>query len=1093
MTSPLQVVASRLASGMGLVYLAYKLYPTRLDRERVLSLPAPRKYLTLFMNRVRSITVGALLGAATPNLVYLAISLMAHLLMQYQGQRCMYWYSTLVRYFMTKPRLKPEVVRQAFLELPIEAAPEPKDHTHPIAAADRSTAGNFMERLGPLLGLKTYFHQRSRFDEKRGRPGSRAYFWVKDLQTKPALFRITEDSLVAMVDVDEYIDMPTFLADYVQPTLLYTFQPSAVARVTPNYSYTFNENNEVEYVVSGGGRYTHQVWNYSQDHLLVSKTFLGIPYKYATYLVDRRATSQDHELVMLTPMGSWSWYGAYIMAVGALQGRPLRRLLVTTPTTLVQSILHTAPPVFLRLETHLQGGAGSSTAEAMVSTGKPLSHICATIPKKIDDTIATLAQVSQYPLTVPQVQSFVDSDREKAAILTQYHRLKASHKPDILCPVEHAVRSYQYHPNPYIPEDKPMIKAFMRPLLNGAFTPTVSASNERECIDARIDRVKAPLIKMTPFLTSVVQEFARLLVPDNLYQTLYPTDMDEVQRRQDAPRQRRNFHTTAGLLSKGIFSMFMKREAYPKVAAPRPISIMDPVDKRDYSTFMYSLEVILKDQPWYAFSKKPKDIASRVADVLKHALFALNTDFSKFDGHVSNVVRELERIILLRAFRPEFHEQVIKLHKAQFFAKAYGTFGSKYNTGYARASGSPETSLFNTVTNAFVAYLAARKSGLDMAQAWASLGIYGGDDGLTANIEPIIYIKAAQDIGQELTADKILRGNFGIKFLSRVYSPHVWEGDVNSCCDLPRQLAKFHTTVGFNTNVTPTDKLLEKTRSFLLTDANTPIIGQFVRRVVDIHGDVPARNEQLKRMHRWFDKYQSDDQYINEPADWMNAYAAQAFPEFDQARYATALSEAKSLNDLMNLPTYIDAPEAKSSIPVVVDGEMLPREGNVRQLTTQVLKQPTSNEEVKGPPVGGQLDTKTPPTPTDRPKRKGRVSAAQYLEIKRQKQALGIWVPEVPRKKESFKEMETRKRLNLTWEERPKRNDHKKAVTEMTGLVTDSTNKTHVGLVSPIPASQAPPRAAVAPELKPMRPKGRKPKPPKVFKDAVTQEVWRKK
>jgi len=57
---------------------------------------------------------------------------------------------------------------------------------------------------------------------------------------------------------------------------------------------------------------------------------------------------------------------------------------------------------------------------------------------------------------------------------------------------------------------------------------------------------------------------------------------------------------------------------------------------------------------------------------------------------------------LLRAFHPDYHTEILDLHQSQFNLKAYGKYGSWYHTEFSRASGSPETSIFNTMFNAFI-------------------------------------------------------------------------------------------------------------------------------------------------------------------------------------------------------------------------------------------------------------------------------------------------------------------------------------------------------------------------------------------------------
>jgi len=585
------------------------------------------------------------------------------------------------------PLLTTDTVRQAFRDTVMPQYSQPSHHSHPVSAVDRSAASAFIDRVGSALGLDVYRVQTSRDDEKRGKPGSRTYFWTTDLTVAPQPMEFPERPLVAMVDVDQYIDMPEFLCDNVHPTLLYTVQPSRVSRVSTDYSYTFNEHNELVYHIAGGSRYQHQVWNYSTDHFVtIRRDEDGTPSRVAAYYVDRKATTDDHELVMLTPIGLWESSGAELYCQ-MIAGRTLERL----------SVVHHE---FTRL-------LSSSTDGMMISTGKPNTYASSFVSACSDDLIATVARTSQYPLTLPQVMAYVP-DRDQALPLLEYHRSKITTKPQVVCPVSLAVRSYQFKPSNFDPAAKIPLQAFMNPFLHGAFAPAKTPSNEEQCVQNRVIDVRPPELPLTGTFARAMDEFACMLIPEP--HLLVPTDHDEVYKRQSKPTQRLTFARAHGTVAKRIVQMFMKAEAYPNVKPPRAISIINPMDKLEYSRYIYAFEQVLKRQKWYAFSKTPGTISARIVELLNTAQTAVNSDFSKFDGHGSNMMRHFERLILLRAFRQDFHQELLDLHRSQYCLKGYGTFDTKYNTEFSRASGSPETSIFNTMVNAFVAFLAFRLS-----------------------------------------------------------------------------------------------------------------------------------------------------------------------------------------------------------------------------------------------------------------------------------------------------------------------------------------------------------------------------------------------
>jgi hypothetical protein len=283
-------------------------------------------------------------------------------------------------------------------------------------------------------------------------------------------------------------------------------------------------------------------------------------------------------------------------------------------------------------------------------------------------------------------------------------------------------------------------------------------------------------------------------------------------------------------------------------------------------------------------------------------------------------------MVLTRGFRPEYHQPVLELHRRQQNCTAYGKFGTKYNTGTAQGSGVPDTADFNSLLNAFGAFVALRRTCnvhtgefYTPEEAYNKLGVYGGDDGFTADIDPHVYERAIADIGQSLTAEVVSRGESGVKFLSRVYSPEVWFGCADSVCDVPRQLSKLHVTVHLPPNVTPVMKLVEKARALFLSDKNTPYVGEFVSRVVEMAGALPSTDN----LGIWNAEIAPEVHYPNEKGDWMIAYINEAMPSQAYFLFLEFLKSAKTVSDLLLPPLLVEPAPAKSEVPVVVDGDVV--------------------------------------------------------------------------------------------------------------------------------------------------------------------------
>lgn len=771
-------------------------------------------------------------------------------------------------------QLLAEDMRSQFNDLPIPELRRAKDHTHPNSAADRSGASAFIDLLGPLFGRTPYFVQKSRADERNHREGSRTYYWTKDLTSSPGLFMPDDDSLLAFVDVDQYIDMPYLLLTQFKPAVIYTFQPHAVARSTGEFAFTFNAYDEVEYKVVGGGMYKHQVWNYGTDHLIIECRVYGVLLSVATFLVDRRKTSDDHEIILLTPLKKWLFPFCYLVN---LEGRTLQRL----------KVVHGK---FLRLTMHQAGGP-------TISTGLVGGYIEATIPASIDDMIASIGRMSKHDLTKPQVMSHVNGDDQKAVILVEYHRSGLATKPDYVFPVPDSIRRYQFEPKNFDPDAKPALVPFMSPIIHGCFAPDMCKSNEKQAVKGRVEDIRETTVP-TSFLYKVMMEFAERLIP--VPHQLDPVDYDVVWEKQGRPSQRHILEAASwsGPKYDQTIKSFVKKEAYANPNDPRLISPICGEDKLEYSRYTYAFTEILKETKWYAFGITPRQTAERVTTVCMHAEHKIFLgDFSRMDGHVSPAFRIFERVCSLRAFRRKYHKEFASLHESQYGRNAVTTHGVKYRTGTARQSGSPETACFNSAGDAVIIFTGLRmtkRNGrfLNANEAWDALGIYGGDDSMTADVDLATMQRAAKLWGQKISGDEILRGAVGVKFLARCYGPDVWFGDNNSCCDMKRQLAKFHATVCLQSNVTPAMKLLEKCRSFYLTDRKTPVIGQLVTGVMRAVGGMEYVEEklkgvkdQLRPMRHWLADVDLADQYPNRRADWMVFLLRTQIPTFDLIRF----------------------------------------------------------------------------------------------------------------------------------------------------------------------------------------------------------------
>jgi hypothetical protein len=803
-------------------------------------------------------------------------------------------------------------IRSAFVELELNDLPVVAGHTHGKSAAARSSGSAFIDVLGPAVGLRNVFLQGSRTDEKKGRVYTRHYRWGKDLIVNPSQIGKEDSDLTAMVDVDYYVDMPRHLSRNFRPLVLYTFQPSKAAKSDGEYKYCFERDGTVRYTVSGGGEYRHKIWNWKGDSVSAERNCCGIPLTYSVFSIERRNVDEDHQLVLLTPLKKFK--GLYaLLAKFRAKALPLERV----------------DPVdgdFVRLLANGPDGL-------VVSTSKVGSHLCAEVSVEVDEAIASAAKTTANRITHGTVRSKMIKEGEQnrnftgSEILLEYHMRGGtrSERVDIMS----AVRPFQWVKNyqDYEPE-KPAMVAFMSPLYDGAFVPDNCRNNDERMVEERVVKLRKPSAKASPFLITAMKEFITLFVRET--GTLTPVEEEVVYERQNKPSQRRILDEAQHGLVEGKSKIFKKNEAYSTVTDPRAISQIEGKTKMEYSQFIYALADKLKQFEWYAFGKKPREIALRVAEICSGALSHLDsTDFSRQDGRVNEIARLFERMLMLAVFNPKFHMEMLRLMREQTGLRAKTTFGVRYDTGHARASGSPETSAFNTILNAFIAFLGFRMSRqnggfMTADQAWERLGLYGGDDGATADQDRRAAEKAAAMMGQVLTCERTKRGNLGVSFLARHYGPDVWFDGLkpaNSCCDIRRQLAKFHVTVKLGSNITPQMKLQEKAYAFFLSDRNTPILGPFVRKCLQIF---PMSGDSYKNLLCvWNSTVNVEDHYPNEYEDWMIDLLYQQIPSFDIVGFHEWIDGADN-ETIFSPPILADPadPEPKQGL-VVVDGDFI--------------------------------------------------------------------------------------------------------------------------------------------------------------------------
>jgi len=497
-------------------------------------------------------------------------------------------------------------------------------------------------------------------------------------------------------------------------------------------------------------------------------------------------------------------------------------------------------------------------------------YACAEVPRRIVDAVYSATCSTSVKTGVATVQSWVEDHggREAAAVICDYLQHGPRARGERVFPAETGVFRYQLLRSikEYDPDAKPLMTAFMLPVLPAGYIPDVCIANERAAVAARVAAPIADHRKIKPpaprWLYDTMAAFVKLVVPK--FHEGQPLEIQDVYERQARPSQRSLLERASGMLppKTSRFSTFLKAEPYQKAADPRVISVFNTVDKREYSRFIYAFaDFIMATCPWYSFGKKPVDIANKVVTICAAAEEIACADASKMDGHLSEEARQLELALLLAFFHTSHHEKIRALHSRTYAAVAATTLLVQYLTEFTRGSGVPDTALMNSIVSKYVDFT-YRVRLMPAKEAYEVEAEFGGDDSIAPLIPghgPSELIKCAAMIGQNYEVDVFKRGQHGVNYLSRFFTEDVWTGDNSSTCDLVRQLSKLHLS-GNDPTIPGDVRLQRKLSGYARTDSNTPIM----RNILDAARRVGMDLNDAQYSDSWWAMYDQDVNWPNE-------------------------------------------------------------------------------------------------------------------------------------------------------------------------------------------------------------------------------------
>lgn len=711
-------------------------------------------------------------------------------------------------------------------------------HSHAKSATVRNAATATLDQALRNAGYTTYSVSMGAADQRNQIGGCRAFYWGKDLSAKYQNDPITDKTGFMMIDVDYYLDLSEWMSHF-KPIVMYTLVPNKTSFSCSEFSYVVRPEG-VEYFVTGGARYKHQLWDYNCDCMYVdTEDEYRLFFNVESIVVDPEGLNDGHRFVMLTPMARVPLFLSEIME---LKAQPLRRInfaLVSGASQIVDPIGRT------------------------ISLLPPNGLTSVDVDLNVYEAIVQRVLAKKTPFTIGDIESFMikpgSSVHEAAAVLYQILTLLGLNKVkyNYIIPTAAAIISYAPMGPLRCSDYKDRGQIITNPIITPSHVIPVSGLNtELAAIVGRVTKVKNDVTPTRDF-TIWSREFAEHLVPEAGIGT--PFSLEDVMAIQNRPSQKAR--TALSLHKIGSYAInklktFNKLEAYANVNSPRIITTCSTELTVELSRYTYAFKNShLKKMPWYGPGKSPKKTVKRIKSLASKGFVA--TDFSRFDGSISEWLQKNVNYACYLRWAGVDHSPALKHLLDQVFLRtAITASGHRYDPGVGTRSGSPITTDGNTMINAFVSYCASRHRGLSSTDAWASLGLYSGDDGLNVNEDGFSTALEAVCRSLGLTIDvQTTKPDEPVTYLSRIFVRPLTKPD--SFQDPTRTLGKLHLSA--NTQVSRIQAAFNKCSGYLTTDKLTPLVSDYCVKVVELTGLTEVKNQTSNENYKMSEAWPQND------------------------------------------------------------------------------------------------------------------------------------------------------------------------------------------------------------------------------------------
>lgn len=708
-----------------------------------------------------------------------------------------------------------------FVERPHRMAP---GHSHPVAAAVRADASQFLSGVAAKLGKRRFDVSISSRELRVSTAGTRQFRVAKDLLSDAVHGSLHPEDFVTMVDTDYYMSEQQ-LSRYAGHDIgIYALKPNGLSGGSEDSTWRFVSPTEVVEEVAGGAIYRHQVWDWGRDMLVLSRG--GNTYLYDPIVFD---IAPGRVVVVLllartlrVPLALSSWLLPDLKA--SLPGR----MEVTKQGDFLVGVFG---PVAHK-QVHVI--SGSTVGETHVSLGLN-TFVALAVAAKIPNTDR---KVEGYELMPASVERLTKAAGEQVStsgcyVLSRYFTTAYR---------AHSFANYQSREGLVLEDGVTCVRVAAVPLAGAGCAPTSSHNNEARAVKARVTDVSNQ-VEFSDELKGYGREFASQVVRKPWKGV--PWSTGELSAQQDKPTQRaRRLQEEQHVADKSKTlrtTSFQKRETYAKPGDPRLINQVPTDHTNRLCAFAGAIKPMLKSANgrWYAVGKTPTQVALGLRGLQRAAGELVGGDYSRMDGRTSvSYRRYVLEPVYKRFFAREYHKELTSLlRKEESAVTRTRKFGVRADMGGANLSGSGITTDLNTLDAAFNEFAARRRRGESVTKAFKNLGFYFGDDSVVAKGIFAEVVSVAAECGMKLEPEPTPEdaGPGYVVFLSRVY-PDI-STSLASHPVMVRSLRKLCTVAaGADAPVAEVmRKLCLKVEAVLITDQHVPVLSAYARALKKVY------------------------------------------------------------------------------------------------------------------------------------------------------------------------------------------------------------------------------------------------------------------